>query len=58
MGDDGGVLGAVVVVSVLLVVLPAAFWLAWGAMAWLLGQLLTAHAEATHEGSELIATNV
>lgn len=51
-------LGAVIVVLVLLLLLPAAFWLVWGAMGWLLGQSLTSAAEATHEGSELIATNL
>ncbi len=58
MSDDRPVPGAVVVVLVLLVVLPAVFGLIWGAMAWALGQLLTAEAEATHAGSELIATNI
>jgi phosphotransferase system glucose/maltose/N-acetylglucosamine-specific IIC component len=57
VGDDGRMLDAVIVVVVLLLVLPAVFWLVWGAMGWLLGRLLTSAAEATHEGSELIATN-
>ena len=52
------VAGAVLIAIVLVVVLPAAFWFIWGAVAWALGQLLTGEAEATHEGSELIATNV
>ena len=51
-------LGAVIVILVLVFLLPAVFWLVWGAMGWLLGRLLTSEAEATHEGSELIATNL
>ena len=57
MGDDALVLGALIVVLVLLVGLPVAFAITWGAMGWLLGQLLTSGAEAAHEGSELVATN-
>jgi len=41
-----------------LLFLPAVFWLVWAAMGWLLGQMLTSGAEAAHEGSELIATNL
>jgi hypothetical protein len=51
-------IGAVIVVAVLLLFLPAVFWLVWAAMGWLLGQMLTSGAEAAHEGSELIATNL
>lgn len=50
--------GAVLIAIVLVVLLPAAFWAVWGLVAWALGQLLTTEAEATHPGSELIATNV
>ncbi len=57
MGDDALVLGALIVVLVLLVGLPVVFALTWAAMGWLLGQLLTSGAEATHEGSELVGTN-
>ncbi len=51
-------IGAIVIVVVLLVVLPAVWWVLYGAMAFLLGWLLKDNAEATHDGSELIATNV
>ncbi len=50
--------GAVLIALVLVVVLPAVWWAIWGLMAWALGRLLTEQAEATHPGSELIATNV
>jgi hypothetical protein len=52
------VAGAVLIALCLVAVLPAAFWATWGIVAFLLGQLLTENAEATHEGSELIATNI
>jgi hypothetical protein len=52
------VIGAVLIVIVLLIVLPAALWATWGAMAVLLGWLLTDNAEITHAGSELIETNI
>ena len=51
-------IGAVLIALVILFVLPAAFWATWGAMAFLLGWLLTDNAELTHPGSELIDTNV
>ncbi|MHB1931037.1 MAG: hypothetical protein ACYDEN_11245 [Acidimicrobiales bacterium] len=50
--------GAVLIALVLVVVLPAVWWAIWGLVAWALGQLLTREAEASHPGSELIATNV
>ncbi len=51
-------IGAVLIVLALLVVLPALFWAGAGVVAGVLGWLLMDNAEATHEGSELIATNV
>jgi hypothetical protein len=52
------VIGAVLIAIIVLVALPAAFWATWGAMALLLGWLLTDNAELTHPGSELIETNI
>jgi hypothetical protein len=51
------VFGAVLIVVVVLVVGPALWWVTWGLVAAVLGWLLTANAEATHAGSELIETN-
>jgi energy-converting hydrogenase Eha subunit A len=52
------VLGAVLIAIGLIVVLPMLFWAGIGAVAAVLSVVLTDHAEQTHEGSELIATNV
>lgn len=49
--------GAVLIVLVLVVGLPALWWAVWALAAFLLGRHLQAHAEATHAGSELIDTN-
>jgi hypothetical protein len=57
-GENGAVVGAVLIVILLLVVLPAAFWVTWGLMAFLLGWLLKDNGERTHPGSELIETNI
>ncbi len=51
-------IGAVLIAIVVIVVLPVAFWVTWGGMAFLLGWLLTDNAELTHPGSELIETNI
>ena len=50
--------GAILIAIVLVVVLPAVWWAIYGLVAWAIGQTLTGEAEATHPGSELIATNV
>jgi hypothetical protein len=52
------VIGVVLIVIVVLIALPVAFWATWGAMAVVLGWLLTNNAELTHPGSELIDTNI
>jgi hypothetical protein len=51
-------IGAVLIVLVLLIALPAVFFATWGGVAILLGWLLTDNAEITHPGSELIETNI
>ncbi len=51
-------IGAVLIVIVLLIGLPAVFFATWGGVALLLGWLLTDNAELTHPDSELIATNI
>ena len=57
MGHDGGVLGAFILTAVIVVILPLSFMLSGAVFAALLGWCLTEHGEATHPGSELIATN-
>ena len=52
------VLGAILIAICLLVVLPALFWATVGALSAVLSVTLTDYAEATHEGSDLIATNI
>ena len=49
--------GAVVIVLVLVVGLPAVWWAIWAVAGAVLGRALRANAEATHAGSELIETN-
>jgi uncharacterized membrane protein YqiK len=51
------VAGAVLVVVALLVLVPA-FLVGTGILMAVAGQLFVTHAEATHEGSELIDTNI
>jgi predicted branched-subunit amino acid permease len=48
--------GAVAIVVVLLLI-PIGFLVSMGALAALLGQLLTRDGEARHEGSELLELN-
>jgi hypothetical protein len=48
----------VLIVIVLLVVLPALFWVTWGLIAFAVGSLLTINGEQTHPRSELIETNI
>ena len=50
-------IGALVLAVVLVFALPVAFLVSGGAGSAVMGWLLKEHAEATHEGSELIATN-
>ncbi len=50
-------LGALIIVVVLLVVIPVLVMATSPILAAAFGQTLTAHAEARHEGSELIELN-
>jgi hypothetical protein len=52
------ILGAVLLALGLVVVLPAVFWVGLFVVSYAASLVLPRHAEATHEGSELIATNV
>jgi hypothetical protein len=51
-------IGGLIVAVILVFVLPVAMLLSGGIGAAVMGWLLKENAEATHEGSELIATNV
>ena len=51
-------IGAILLAIGLVVVIPALVWAGLGILATVASVALTEHAEATHEGSELIATNV
>jgi hypothetical protein len=51
------VIGALVVAVVLVFVLPVLFLVSGAAGTMVLGVLLKANGETTHEGSELIETN-
>jgi hypothetical protein len=57
LGQDDGVIGAVIIVVVLLVVLPVTFLVSGGVFAAILGSSLKADAERRNEGSELIDLN-
>ncbi|HET9689616.1 MAG TPA: hypothetical protein VFP61_00580 [Acidimicrobiales bacterium] len=52
------VIGAVLIAIAVFVVLPALFWVGAFAISWGLSGALTHHADETHAGSELIATNI
>jgi hypothetical protein len=51
------VIGALVLAVILVFVLPVVFLLSGSVGTVVMGSLLTANAEATHEGSELLETN-
>ena len=51
-------LGAILLAICLVVVIPAAVWVGIGLLAAGASLALTGHAERTHEGSDLIGTNV
>jgi uncharacterized membrane protein len=51
------VLGPIIIVIVCVIALPVAFMWTGAAIAAVFGASLKSHAEATHEGSELIDTN-
>ncbi|HZN13265.1 MAG TPA: hypothetical protein VFB78_03275 [Acidimicrobiales bacterium] len=50
-------IGALVIVFMCVIALPMAFMFTGAAIASVFGFSLKSHAEATHEGSELIDTN-
>ena len=52
------ILGAVLIALAIVVVLPLMFWAGLFVVSWVASGVLTDHAEATHEGSELVATNI
>ncbi len=51
------VIGAILVVIAIVIVMPIGFMMMGAAISALFGATLKSHAEATHEGSELIDTN-
>ena len=54
----GGVLGAIILAVIIVVVLPVVFLITGAVPTVILGWLLNDHAVETHEGSELIETNI
>ena len=56
-GDDGAMVGAVVIAIVLVVAIPVGVLMSGGIASALLGFVLKEEAETAHEGSELIETN-
>jgi hypothetical protein len=50
-------IGALIIIFVCVIALPMAFMFTGAAIASIFGFTLKGHAEATHEGSELIDTN-
>jgi hypothetical protein len=58
LGHDHPVIGGLIIAVVLLFVLPVVLLLSGAVGSAVMGWLLKENAEATHEGSELIATNV
>ena len=51
-------LGAIIIVVLLVVVLPVVVLMSGGVLSGIIGFFLKKDAEDTHEGSELIETNV
>jgi hypothetical protein len=51
-------LGVVIIVVLLVVVVPVAVLISGGVLSGIIGFVLKRDAEVTHEGSELIDTNV
>lgn len=58
MGDDGLVLGAVILAVVLVIIIPVSVMMSGAVIAGVFGKFLKDEAETTHEGSELIDLNV
>jgi hypothetical protein len=50
--------GAIIMVVLLVVVVPVGIIISGGVLAAIIGYFLKSNAEATHEGSELIETNI
>ena len=57
-GQDGAMPGAVVIAFVLVVVIPVAVLVSGAVASGILGHFLKREGELSHEGSELIETNV
>ena len=57
-GQNGAMIGPIAIVIVLVVMIPVGVLVSGAVASGLLGYFLKEEAETTHEGSELIATNV
>ena len=57
-GQDGGMWGPIIIAIVLVVAIPVTALISGGIASALLGYFLKEEADTSHEGSELIATNV
>jgi predicted branched-subunit amino acid permease len=53
LGDDGRMIGAIILAVVIVVVIPVGLFLTGAIAAGVLGNLFTHNATSTHEGSEL-----
>lgn len=58
MGDDGAMTGPVLIVIVLVIVIPVGFLMSGAVASALLGWLVNDDVERSHEGSELLDSNV
>jgi hypothetical protein len=58
LGQDVTMVGAVIIVILLVVVVPVAVIASGGVLAAIIGAVLKSNGEKTHEGSELLDTNV
>lgn len=56
--DDGHMFGAIAIVVVLVVIIPVGFLMSGAVASALLGGLVKADVDRSHEGSELLETNV
>lgn len=58
MGDDGAMVGPIIIVIVLVVALPVGVMMSGAIASALLGWLVNDDVERSHEGSELLDSNV
>ncbi len=56
-GDDGAMVGPIIIVVVLLIAIPVGVLMSGGVAAALLGGLVNADVDRSHEGSELLESN-